>query len=470
MGTADSASGTDPQPPPESGSHRIHHAPTLPTAHRIPPAHRPGRRGGSVSSITAAHGDTARYAALDRRLLAAARSIHILSTVSWPASLESRMIADYSKGRFALPQVNYAAPDLAATCTELEAIEREAGHHDPLGEYLCRTAESWLIAARMLQAVGTAGVTEPSIALYGRPGDMIAGSRRSNLDAARHFVELADELGADLLADDVSVGIPAETLRAELSRELDAFFGPGQIAVQVDPELTAKAAAGATRIRLRGGVTFNDYDRHQLLAHEAFVHSLTALNGRAQPLLGSLACTSPRVTATQEGLAVFAELMSGAIDITRLKRISLRILAIDMALNGADFVEVYKYFCHCGQSEADSFHSAQRVFRGVPLTGGSAFAKDNVYLTGLLAVHTFFRWALKQRRMDLLRHLFAGKLALHDVISLEPYFASGAIVPPRWLPPWMQHAHGLAGKLAFSLFINGIHMGKVQAEELSLRL
>jgi len=257
-------------------------------------------------------------------------------------------------------------------------------------------------------------------------------------------------------------------LRDELSKTLDDFFGAGTIRVEVDPELTAKAAAGATRIRLRGATHFTEYDHHQLLAHEAFVHSLTALNGRRQPLLTSLARTSPRVTATQEGLAVFAELMSGAIDITRLKRISLRILAIDMALKGADFVEVYRYFSSCGQSAADSFHSAQRVFRGVPLTGGSAFAKDNVYLAGLLTVHTFFRWALKERRMDLLRHLFAGKLALHDVVALQPYFESGAILPPHWLPPWMQHVHGLAGKLAFSVFVNGIHMNRVQGDELSL--
>ncbi|KRF01934.1 hypothetical protein ASG87_10535 [Frateuria sp. Soil773] len=411
-----------------------------------------------------------RYAALDQRLLAAARGINILPTVAWPASLEDRMIAAYAQGRFTLPEVGYVRPDLSATRAELAAIEREAGHDDPLGEYLCRTAESWRIAAEMLEAVGTAGVTAPSIVLYGRPGDPIPGSSRSNLDAARYFVELSDELGADLLADDVSVDISAETLRTDLGKTLDAFFGTGVISVEVDPELTAKAAAGATRIRLRGGTSFSEYDRHQLLAHEAFVHSLTALNGRAQPLLASLARTSPRVTATQEGLAVFAELMSGAIDIARLKRISLRILAIDMALGGADFVEVYRFFRDRGQTGADSFHSAQRVFRGVPLTGGAAFAKDNVYLSGLLAVHTFFRWALKQRRMDLLRHLFAGKLALHDVISLEPHFASGAIQPPRWLPPWMQHVHGLAGKLAFSLFVNRIHMGKVQADELSLSL
>lgn len=414
-----------------------------------------------------------RYAALDKRLLAAASRIHILPTVAWPASLENRLIEAYGRGHFALPHVVYAQPDLSMVRAELAAIGTEAGGtdpQDPLAAYLCRSAASWRMAARMLEAVGTDAVTAPSIALYGRPSDSIPGSQRSNLDAARYFVELSNELGADLLADDTAINMPAETLREDLLQTLDAFFGEGVIRVEVDPELTAKAAAGATRIRLRGDIHFSEYDRHQLLAHEAFVHSLTALNGREQPVLGSMARTSPRVTATQEGLAVFAELISGAIDIGRLKRISLRIVAIDMALGGADFIEVYRYFKSCGQSVADSFHSAQRVFRGVPLTGGAAFAKDNVYLSGLLTVHTFFRWAFREQRMDMLRHLFAGKLALQDVIDLQPYFASGVIAPPRWLPPWMQHVHGLAGKLAFSVFINHIQIDRVAATELTLGL
>ena len=410
------------------------------------------------------------YAALDQRLLAAVRNIRILPTVSWPASVEERLIEEFSAGRVSVPQILYHPPDLSETRAELEAIEATASEDHPIADYLRRTAESWRVATRMLEAAGTDGVTEASVLLYGRPGDAIPGSNRSNLDAAAYFVNLADELGADLDTEDAAGNITADELRRDMSASLDAFFAPGTIAVEVDPELTAKAAAGATRIRLRGGARFTEYDRHQLLAHEAFVHSLTALNGREQPVLASLARTSPRVTATQEGLAVFAELMSGAIDISRLKRISLRILAIDMAMNGADFVEVFRYFRVCGQSVPDSFHSAQRVFRGVPLTGGSAFAKDNVYLTGLLAVHTFFRWALRQRRLDLLRNLFSGKLALHDVMSLEAHFESGDIAAPRYLPPWMQHVHGLAGKLAFSLFVNHIHMAGVEAEEISLGL
>jgi uncharacterized protein (TIGR02421 family) len=240
------------------------------------------------------------------------------------------------------------------------------------------------------------------------------------------------------------------------------------IEVVLDPDLIAKAAAGATRIRLRAGAAFSDYDRHQLLQHEAFVHSLTALNGRQQPVLQSLALSSPRTTAAQEGLATFAEQITGSIDIERMKRVSLRIEAVAMAMEGADFLQVFRYFLAAGQDEVESFSSAQRVFRGVPVTGGTAFTKDTVYLRGLVGVHTFFRWALKQKKLHLCRQLFAGKMTLDDALHFEPLFRGAGgeapvLAPPRWLPRWVSRANGLAGMLAFSLFANRIRMDQLEA-------
>lgn len=200
------------------------------------------------------------------------------------------------------------------------------------------------------------------------------------------------------------------------------------------------------------------------------MHSLTALNGREQPRLKSLGRAAPGVTATQEGLATFAELITGAIDIARLERISLRILAIDMALDGADFMQVFAFFRDAGQTAADSFASTQRVFRGCPLHGGSAFTKDTVYLHGLLSVHAFFRWALKHRRLGLTHLLFAGKMALRDVFTLEPLFEAGIIAEPLYLPAWAQRTRDLAGTLAFSLFANRIRRDRVAAEDLVLGL
>ena len=409
-----------------------------------------------------------RYTGLDRRLVAAAKGIKLLSAVSWPASVQSIFLENWHAGRAQLPVVAYPRSDFARAREELASIEREADAQHPIGDYLRRTAQSWRVAADLLDAVATPDVTRCSIELFGRPGDRLPGGSVSNLDAARHFIELADEFSREIVSSEADYCIPADVLRDELQAQISAFFTHDNVKVEVDPNLIAKAAAGTTRIRLRSMTSFSEYDKHQLLEHEAFVHTLTALNGRAQPNLASLATNSPRITATQEGLATFAELMSGSIDIGRMKRISLRILAIDKALNGADFIEVFKFFLDAGQTDADSFTSAMRVFRGAPLAGGSAFTKDAVYLHGLLSVHTFFRWALKNQKLRLCRYLFAGKMTLHDVIALEPYFASGYIAEPVYLPPWVQRANGMAGTLAFSLFANRIRLDKVEAEDLIL--
>lgn len=410
-----------------------------------------------------------RFVELDRQLVVAVRGIKLLGGLSWPASAQNQFLDQWRHGSTHLPAIEYPHTDFRDTRDALTRIEQSVDATHPIGEYLLRTAQSWRIATDLLDAAGTAQISELSRQLFGRPGDRVPGTQLTNVDAARHFIELSSEL-IDDSNPIAEPDIPAVELQAQLQPEIDALFGSGIVKVELDPQLIAKAAAGSRRIRLRSGTSFSQFDHHQLLQHEAFVHSLTALNGCAQPLLASLGLASPRVTATQEGLAVFAELMSGAMDMQRLKRISLRIIAIDMALDGADFIEVFRYFIGAGQSDADSFASAQRVFRGAPLTGGSAFTKDTVYLHGLLAVHTFFRWALRQRRFDLCRNIFAGKMTLRDAIELEPYFADGTLTPPRYLPPLAQSTSGLAGRLGFSLFINNIRLDQVDVEQLMMGL
>jgi uncharacterized protein (TIGR02421 family) len=411
-------------------------------------------------------------AALDRRLVQAAKPIRLLSAVSWPARVQTEFLERWRHGRVSLPHVEYARADYSGTRDEIEAVQQAAhvyGDH-PVADYIWRTAESLDVTTRLLDALGTAEVTEHSIRLFGKPGDLLPGSEVHNIDAARHFITLAEELSQELASQEADYCLSAEVLQQELQEQITRFFVHHKVRVEIDPNLMAKAAAGPTRIRLRSATAFSEYDRHQLLEHEAFVHSLTALNGREQVNLPTLGINAPRITATQEGLATFAELITGAIDIGRMKRISMRIIAIDMALKGADFIDVFKYFLGSGQTEADSFTSTQRVFRGVPLVGGAAFTKDTVYLHGLLSVHTFFRWALKNSRLKLIRYLFAGKLALHDVIALEPYFDSGWLKPPLYIPHWISRANGLAGMLAFSLFANRIRLDRVQADDLVLGL
>ena len=408
-----------------------------------------------------ASADIARHAALDARLVRAVRGIKLLSLASWPATVQVEFLARWRSGRTALPQVEYPKLDFTEARREMAAIVSEADPAHPLGAYLCDSVASWNRAARLLESLGTAQACAESVALFGRPDEPLPGDGPTTREAARHFIQIAGELDRELLAPEEQVPVSATALALQLQADLDDFFDGRVIAVELDPQLIAKAAAGATRIRLRAGAAFSDYDRRQLFHHEALVHSLTALNGRIQANLPSLALASPRVTATQEGLATFAEQITGSIDIERMKRISLRIEAVAMALEGADFLQVFRYFLGAGQDEAESFSSAQRVFRGVPVGGGSAFTKDTVYLRSLIGVHTFFRRALQRDRLRLCRWLFAGKMTLEDVVRFEPLFADGSLAEPRWLPPWVERASGLAGMLAFSLFANRIRMDRL---------
>ena len=415
-------------------------------------------------AVAAYPADIAHHAALDARMVRVAREIRVLAFASWPAGQEKAFLADYARGVAQLPQIEYPKLDFSAARAELHAIVDEADHQHPLGQYLCDAARSWATAAKLCEALGTRQVTNLSMELYGAPNEALPGAGPTTREAAQHFISIANELDHALMAPAEQVRISATALRLQLQSDLDDYFNSRVIDVVLDPELIAKAAAGATRIRLRHGADFSDYDRHQLLQHEAFVHSLTALNGRLQPVLGSLALSSPRTTATQEGLATFAEQITGSIDIGRMKRISLRIEAVSMAMEGADFIEVFRYFLDAGQRPEDSFSSAQRVFRGVPTNGGAAFTKDTVYLRGLVGVHTFFRWALRQQKLPLCRWLFAGKMTLADVQRFEPLFEAGVLVPARWMPPWIERANGLAGMLAFSLFANRIRLDTVASE------
>ncbi len=402
----------------------------------------------------------AHHAALDARLTKAARGVRLLSLVSWPASEQQQFLEAHAAGRRVLPSHLYPRHDFSAARREFDAIAAAADPAHPLGVYLVESARSWGLAAELLEHLGTPRVTELSIALFGKPEHVLPGGATTR-EAANHFIAIANELDHELLAPSEQVEISATSLALQLQAALDDYFDARIITVQLDPDLIAKAAAGATRIRLRAGAAFSDYDRHQLLQHEAFVHSLTALNGREQSVLPSMSLSSPRTTATQEGLATFAEQITGSIDIERMKRVSLRIEAVAMALDGADFLQVFDYFLAAGQNRVESFSSAQRVFRGVPTSGGYAFTKDTVYLRGLIGVHTFFRWALKHDKLRLCRMLFAGKMTLADVQRFEPLFDSGDLVPPRWLPQWVARANGLAGMLAFSLFANRIRLEQI---------
>lgn len=406
-----------------------------------------------------------RLVAWDRRLVEVAKRVKVLSAIAWPERVVRDFVAGVERGDKRLPEPPPAEGDLSAEQEALEALAKEIDRGDPAGKYLADTAESYALAARMLGAAGTDEFRSISIALYGEPSVTPAGAGLCPLSAARELLDRSDALQEAGVVPESAICITAHHVQAVLAERFDGFFGPDdRVAVVVEMGLASKAAAGATKVRVRGGTCFSQEDIEQLTHHEGFVHTATAVNGRRQPVLGALGLGAPRTTFTQEGIATFAELATRAIDIARLRRLALRIEAVDMALAGADYVEVFQHVLDHGQSPAESAQTAMRVFRGGDVRGRVAFTKDVVYLNGLIAVSTFLRAAVQANRPDLIESLFLGRLTLGDALALEEPRAEGLLDAPRYVPDWAKHLPSLTAFLAFGTLVSRIDMQQVRLE------
>lgn len=395
---------------------------------------------------------------LDAALPGLTRKIRVLDALAWPDGVEEVFLAQWRSGKAQLPKVEFSPREHSADIAALDSFVAQCDQGHPAGHFLARTAHSYATAGRMLGAMGTPAFTQYSSALYRRPDFYYPRQKLSMLDAAHFFLKTTDALlGGSHIAPSPAQ-IPASEFAAWLQPELDRFFGPGQISIKLDPDLAAKAIAGTSRIRLRASALFTELDKQQLLQHEAFVHVATAQNGARQQNLKCLALGAPRTTQTQEGIATLAELLTGSMDINRLRRLALRVLAVQQALDGADFIQVFEGFLKAGQSEEESFRSTQRIFRGASVRGGTAFTKDAAYLTGLLGVHTLLRVAIRDNRPELVGHLFAGRLSLGDTLHLAPLFESGWLQGPTYIPAWASDLRRLAANLAFSAFIARIKL------------
>jgi uncharacterized protein (TIGR02421 family) len=400
--------------------------------------------------------DDSRVAELDRALVTSAKKIRVLQALAWPAEAEAEFVRGWLAGRASLPEHRLDRVDTGASVAALDAIAARCDRGHPVERFLADTAGSYADAGRMLSHIGTPEFTRWSTRIYGRPDTVYRLQGISPVDAARFFLEVTDKLLGNPHLPPTEVDIPAEAFAAWLRREVDAFFTRDPVAVELDPAMASKALAGATRIRVRGGAVFSQLDKGQLLHHEAFVHTATQLNGRKQPRLKSLGLGAPRTTRTQEGIAVMAELITNSIDIARLRRVALRVIAVKMALDGADFIDLFKFFLEAGQPEDESVRSAQRVFRGGAVSGGVVFTKDSVYLEGLIEVHTFLRVAIRDNRPGLIRNLFAGRLTMADALRLDPFFQDGWLEGPAYMPEWAGDPRRLAATMAYSAFIANI--------------
>jgi uncharacterized protein (TIGR02421 family) len=408
---------------------------------------------------TGAGSDVERYRDVAQRLHAIAKPMRVLSALRWPAAVRDEFLAG---GATALPEVGYPPFDEGPIVEAVGEVRRSIYPGALVDDWLESTAAALELTARMLAARGTSAFLDYGRALYGTPHTPL------RYDPATPY-ELAERVH-DVLAGLSQVGLSLDVARDRSAQDVAEFveagvtghFGPEDAPeVEIVDELSANALATASRIKVRSGARFTARDAAQLLNHEAFIHVLTAVNGRHQSDLPILAIGHPGTTRTQEGLAVFAEFVTGTLELDRFRRLADRVLGVQMVIDGADFVELFRWFSERSPDPEQAFESTRRIFRGGPVTGGAPFTKDCVYLSGFLAVSTFIRAAFVQERLDCVGTLFVGKLDLQDIPALVELRRLGLCRSAVHRPPWVLDPGWALTWLTYSTFVNAIDLAAV---------
>ncbi|WP_157971348.1 flavohemoglobin expression-modulating QEGLA motif protein [Dyella sp. C9] len=385
----------------------------------------------------------------DQALIGLGKKIRVLKAIDWPQEMEATFLASYERGNPVLPEPPRRTPDLSHEMEGLKGLMARIDRGHPIGNWLFKNTWSYLTAAQMLMSVGTEQFTRCSTALYGRPDTIYPGQQSNAVDAAQDLLHISDDLVGREGVPPVPADIPAEEFAQRLRERLGPFFDKDEVKVVLDPDLPSKATAGSKSINLRSTALFSSLDLEQLTEHEAFVHTATLLNGKHQPYFKSLGLGAPRTTRAQEGLATFSEIITGAIDLNRLRRIALRVVMVERALNGADFIEIFRGFLDAGQSPVESYQSAARIFRGGDPHGRICFTKDGAYLEGVMIIYVFIRKVLQAGKAEMLPMLFAGRVTTPDVITLSPYLENGWISRAVYVPPWARNPQRVLSLMAF---------------------
>jgi len=348
--------------------------------------------------------------------------------------------------------VEYPPFDAKEIKEELSQTRSQLGDL-PMDKWLYKKSYEIEAGVEMISSCGTPEFFKHSSSMYGTPTTKLRDGKTTPLDLARRFSSIMDAQPDMLTKGRMKDLITADDIRRRIDKRVKKVFGKESPRVMLSDGISAKATASSKRIRLRRGASFTERDVEQLINHEAMVHVATTLNGRQQQSMRILGGNYGAVTKTQEGLAVFSEFITGCIDVGRMRRIMDRVEAIEMAIDGADFIQVYRFFLERSRLKTEAFENARRIFRGGVMSGGSPFTKDIVYLDGLVRIHNFIRAVISRGRNDVLELLFAGKVDLDDMPMVIEMHREGLVRSPKYLPDWVVNRDYITSYFALSIFI-----------------
>ncbi|WP_093471327.1 flavohemoglobin expression-modulating QEGLA motif protein [Halopseudomonas yangmingensis] len=407
---------------------------------------------------------------LSDRLVEAQAPIRVLDAIKWDDGLRETFFRNQCQSLPAVDADYYASRPLGFDPAERlqlfqdieRDITRQLGTFNPVGQIMRRMCREYRMVIRMLEGRGTAEFGRISQELYGSASDAFHAGDPTITDLGIMLSESLSNIGNDLGREPktISAADAVDILQARMN---EAFPDDQAVRVFESDGIVADAAAGADYIKIRSDALFNQRDLNILAVHEGMVHVATSLNGQHQPICTFLAKGPPSSTVTQEGLAILMEVITFNSYPARLRKLTNRTRAIQLAESGADFLEVFRFYQGEGYSDEDSYTNASRVFRGSS-ANGLPFTKDLAYLKGFILTYNYIQLAVRQGKLQQIPLLFCGKTTLEDMRTLGQLVEEGLVVPPRYLPAPFADLNALSAWMCFSGFLTKLSLDRIEAD------
>lgn len=175
-------------------------------------------------------------------------------------------------------------------------------------------------------------------------------------------------------------------------------------------------------LKLKKSERFSQNTIYRLIVHEIGTHIIRFENGKLQPLQ-MFQSGFANYLETEEGLAVYNELLAGVMSPSILRNYAGRVLAIHYASQN-DFATTYKYLCK-NFRPSTALKLTLRAKRGMSDTSQpGAFTKDVCYLRGFIKILQF----AKNHNVE---KLYVGKVGIEDIPLIDQL---ATIVPVRITP------------------------------------
>jgi len=410
---------------------------------------------------------------LSDRIVEAQKPIRILNALKWRPEVQTQF---FEKKFKELPQVDKEMYEKTPLLFDPEqkkeefyAIERDIrkqlGQFSGIANIMLRICREYREVVRMIQARGTHEFPQISQELYGSSQDAFYAGAPTLRDLAGLVSLTLSKIKPhehDPLAEK---RYNSEEAVAILTERLSHYFTDQdqQVRVKISDDILADAAAGAEWIRLRRDAMFSERELRVFEVHEGWVHVATTLNGMEQPICTFLSKGPPSSTINQEGLAIIMEIFTFSSYPQRVRRLTQRVTAIDMAEQGGNFLDVFHFYQEQGYGPEESYNAATRTFRGCLPTDGP-FTKDLSYSKGFILIYNYIRLAIKSGLQDQIPLLFLGKTTLEDLHVLSDLVEEGIVTPPKYLPPQFRDLTALTAWMTYSLFLNRLSLEQLTAD------